>query len=509
MSVETAYDLVPAIAELEAALGKEYVLTDFHQRAIRTTNTSPMGLHLWKEHMPDLVVMPGSTADVVAVVKVANKYRIPITPRAAGAGLADGAMPMKRGIVVDIKRMCDILEIDDEDMTVTVGPGINMQKLNETLRPLGVWMPDDPASYPVNTIGGRIGAGGWSLLGAGYGHTPDLVCSMEVVTPTGDVIRVGAGGGRKIRKSSVGYRLKDLFIGHQGTLGITTEVTLDLAPRPEAQMPVFFATKSFQDSHTIALALNKSGIKCLSGVVMFDEQKVEFLRRDDEAWIPLPAWVKSAVCLIMYGTGPEVEAAKARVFEIGKAGGGVYMGTEISEGDWASRHDRYHLAYHGRANGKIRLMSWSCEDAAITWSQLPEVRRKWYKVAEDLVAKHPEHFDIWGMFMYTGNPFRPWGDYLTEIDLGVNELEMTPEIWADWIAAKRKIAQISVQHGGSVSAAHGGQREGEVEVSVFEELKEGQYELMKQIKRMLDPNNIMNPNKYLLDAAYADKEAQA
>jgi glycolate oxidase len=506
MTVQTTGALDAAIAELRTALGIEYVMTDFHQRAIRTTNTAPMGLHQWKDLLPDLVVMPATTAEVVAVVKIANKYLIPITPRGAGAGLADGATPMKRGIIVDIKRMCEILEIDDEDMTVTVQPGINMQELNKVLRPLNVWFPDDPASYPVNVLGGRIGAGGWSLLGTGYGHVPDLVCSMEVVTPTGDVIRVGAGGGRKIRKSSVGYRLKDLFIGHQGTLGICTEVTLDLAPRPEAQLPVFFATRSWEDAHRMTLAFNKSGIRCLSGVVMFDEAKVKFLRRDDEAWIPLPEWVNSAVATICYGTSAELEAVKSIIFDIGAAHGGVYMGQEISEGDWASRHDRYHLAYHGRSDGTIRLMSWSCEDAAITWSQLPTVKRRWYAIAEALVAKHPEHFDIWGMFMYTGNPFRPWGDFLTEIDIGVNELEMTPEIWADWVAAKTQIARVSVECGGSVSAAHGGTREGEVDVACYEELKDGQFDLMKRIKKMLDPNNIMNPGKYHLDEAYTQEE---
>lgn len=506
MTVTTSSDLNAVVAELTQALGDEHVMTDYHQRAIRTTNAAPMGLHLWAELLPDVVVMPASTAEVVAVVKVANKYGVPVVPRGAGAGLADGATPKRRGIVVDIKRMHEILEIDDEDMTVTVQPGINMQELNKVLRPLNVWFPDDPASYPVNVLGGRIGAGGWSLLGTGYGHVPDLVCSMEVVTPTGDVIRVGAGGGRKIRKSSVGYRLKDLFIGHQGTLGITTEVTLDLAPRPEAQLPAFFATRSWADAHRTALSFNKCGIRSLSGIFMFDETKVKFLRRDDEAWIPLPDWVNGAIATISYGTHEEVEATKARIFEIGQSEGGVYMGQETSEGDWASRHDRYHLAYHGRSGEKIRLMSWSCEDAAITWSQLPTVKRRWYEVAERLAAKHPEHFDLWGMFTYTGNPFRPWGDYLTEIDIGVNELEMTPEIWSDWVEAKTQIARIAVESGGSVSAAHGGTREGEVDVACFEELKEGQFDLMKRVKRMLDPNNIMNPGKYHLDDAYTEED---
>ena len=98
--------------------------------------------------------------------------------------------------------MNQIHEIDLVDRTVTVGPGINMLKLNEELRPHGVFYPDDPASYPCSLVGGRIGTGGWSLLGARFGHTRDLVISMEVVLPTGDIVEIGEGGGRKLRKSS-------------------------------------------------------------------------------------------------------------------------------------------------------------------------------------------------------------------------------------------------------------------------------------------------------------------
>lgn len=491
-----------AIADLRLALGSDYVLTEYYHRAIRTASAAPFGLHLWQDTLPDVVVRPGSSGEVVEIVRIANQWKVPIVPRGAGAGLADGAMPLKRGIVVDIKRMHEILEIDEENHTVTVQPGINMMELNKVLRPLNLWFPDDPASYPVNVLGGRIGTGGWSLVGGGYGHIPDNVISMEVVLPTGVVIRVGAGGGRKIRKSSTGFRLKDLFIGHQGTLGICTEVTLDLAPRPQAELPVFFAMRSWEDAHRLTLALGNSGLRTLCGVFQFDERKVDFLRRDDEAWIPLPEWVQAATGAICYGTEAEVEAAKKTIFEIGLANGGTYLGQEMSEGDWASRHDRYHLAYHGRSKGQIKLMAWSIDDCAIPWSELPAVKKRWYEIADALVAKHPDHFDIWGMFMYTNNPFRPWGDHLAELDLGINELEMTPEIWKVWIEAKTEIARVAVQHGGSVSACHGGTREGEVNVSCYEELAEGQFELMKQIKRLLDPNNIMNPGKYNLDEAY-------
>ncbi len=491
-----------ATAELRAALGAEFVHTEYFQRAIRTTSATPFGLHQWHDTLPDLVVRPGSTVEVVEIVRIANRWRVPIVPRGAGAGLADGAMPLRRGIVVDIKRMHDVLEIDEENMTATVQPGINMMELNKILRPLNLWFPDDPASYPVNVLGGRIGTGGWSLVGAGYGHIPDNVLALQVVTPTGDVIRVGEGGNPKIRKSSTGYRLKDLFIGHQGTLGIATELTLDLAPRPEVEFPAFFAMRSWEDAHRLTLALGKSGLRSLAGVFQFDERKVAFLRRDDEAWIPLPTWVQGACGAICYGTAAEVEAARPIIFEIAQAHEGTYLGQEMSEGDWASRHDRYHLPYHARSGETIKLMAWSIDDCAVPWSSLPAVKKRWYEIVDALIAKHPEHFDIWGMFMYTNSPFRPWGDHLTELDLGVNELEMTPEIWSDWIEAKVEIARTAVRHGGSVSACHGGTREGEVDVSCYEELAEGQFALMKKIKRLLDPNNIMNPGKYNLDEAY-------
>lgn len=496
-------------AELRAIVGSEHVYTEQHHRALRSASCAPFPLHNWDRHMPDFVVMPGSRDEVVAIVRLANKYRIPIVPRAAATGLADGAVPLHNGIVVDIKRMCEILEIDEENSCVTVQPGINMQELNKVLGKMGLWYPDDPASYPVSIVGGRIGSGGWSLIGAGCGHVPDLVISMEVVTPTGEVVRVGEGGGRKIRKSSVGFRLKDLFIGHQGTLGIVTEATLECFPRPEVEFPAFFGYESFAQAHRNAFTMGRSGLRTLGAVVMFDEKKIDFLRRDDEAYIPMPPSVRSVIATVMYGTEAEVSGARDRLFEIARAGGGKFLGREISEGDWASRHDRYHIAYHGRrSDGQVVLLSWHCEDAAVNYSALPYVNKRWHEIAGRYIAKHDGIFDDWGMFMYTNNPYKPWGDYLTEIDIGVNELDLTPEVWQDWVAMKREIAQVVMEAGGSISACHGGTREGDVEVACYQELADGQYDLMRKVKRMLDPNNIMNPGKYLLDSAYEEDGAK-
>ena len=365
---------------------------------------------------------------------------------------------------------------------------------------IGYGLGSDSSGYSTN----RIGTSGWSLIGGRYGHTRDLVISFEIVLPTGEIIRVGDGGGRKVRKSSSGYQLKHLFMGHQGTLGIVTEATLELVKRPEAEFSAFFSYPSYMDAWKATGDFARCGAATLAGVVLFDEWKVAYLRRDDEAYIPQPNSVKAVIAVAMYGNDDEVRASAKRILRIGKGSGGSYLGDEISQGDWASRHDRYATPQHGRTrDGQVALMSWHCEDASILYSQLPAVREKWHAIAADLRERF-DMFDDWGMFAYTNGAFKSWGDYLTEIDIGIWEMKWDDESWAAWVDAKREIARIAIEHGGSISACHGSCREGEVDLVPLE--LGGGFDVMKKIKRTLDPNNIMNPGKYLLDQAYEDGE---
>ena len=150
-----------------------------------------------------------------------------------------------------------------------------MLKLNEELKRHGVFYPDDPASYPCSLVGGRIGTGGWSLLGARFGHTRDNILSMQVVLPTGEIAHIGEGGGRKLRKSSTALTIKHLFTGHQGTLGITTQATLELAPRPEMEFAAFFAFEDYASAWETTGLITKSGLATLAGCVLFDEWKLQ------------------------------------------------------------------------------------------------------------------------------------------------------------------------------------------------------------------------------------------
>jgi glycolate oxidase len=500
MATTTVSDEV--VEELAQIVGADYVFADIASRANRARVPAPFPVHRWADHIPDAVVLPRTAEQISEVVKLANRHRIPVVPRAGGTGLTDGAVPLRHGIVVDVKLMNRILELDLDDRTVTVGPGINMLKLNEELRKHGVIYPDDPASYPCSLVGGRIGTSGWSLIGGRYGHTRDLVISFQLVLPTGELIEVGDGGGRKIRKSSTGYQLKHLFMGHQGTLGIVTEATLELVPRPEAEFAAFFSYPDYETAWRSTGALARSGLATLAGVVLFDEWKLAYLRRDDEAYIPQPPEVRAVVATAMYGSADEVRPAAKRLLRIGRETGGSYLGDEISQGDWASRHDRYATPLHGRTpDGQVAPMSWHCEDSSINWSKLPQVQKEWHAIVARLIERHPI-FDDWGMFAYTNAAYKPWGDYLTEIDVGIWEQELDEESWQAWVQAKRDIAEVAVRHGGSISACHGACREGEVDLVPVE--LGGQFDVMKRIKRELDPNNVMNPGKYLLDQAYEE-----
>ena len=486
------------LAALRPVLAEDQILLGKADRYNRARVPAPFPVHRWAERVPDLVVLPTSTEQVAAVVRIANELRIPVVPRDGGTGLTDGAVPMHRGILVDVKRLNQIHELDLVNRTVTVGTGISMMKLNERLAQHGLFYPDDPASYPCSLVGGRIGTSGWSLIGSRYGHTRDLVLSFDHVLPDGEVLHVGDGIGRKISKSSSGYQLKHLFMGHQGTLGIATKATLKLFPKPEAELSPFWAFDDYRDAHACTGALARAGVATFAGAVLFDEHKVAYLRRDDEAYIPQPADVRALVCGVMYGYEDEVRAGGKRLFRIAKEHGARYLGDEISEGDWAARHDRYATPLHGRTkDGQVIPMSWHCEDAAVNFSAIPAVSRAWHDILADLRRK-TDVFDDWGMFAYTSTATGV--DYLTEIDVGIWEQRLDDSAWEAWVKAKREIAAVTIAHGGSMSACHGSCREGEVDL-LPEELGKG-FDVMLDIKRVLDPHNIMNPGKYLLDRAY-------
>ena len=244
-------------------------------------------------------------------------------------------------------------------------------------------------------------------------------------------------------------------MGHQGTLGIVTEATLEIVPKPEAEFAAFFAFDDYLKAHRTVYHIVTSGIATLAGTVLFDEKKVEYLRRDDEAFIPMPPWVNSIVATALYGTKAEVTAASKILMEKGRAEGGRYTGDHMAVGDWASRHDRYANPLHGRIpDGQVVPMSWHCEDAS---TELDSAATGTRGVDRDRAALHRRVGNLrqLGHLLLHQRLIQAVDDYLAEIDIGIWEEKLDDDNWAAWVRFKSELAQVSLKYGGSMSNCHG------------------------------------------------------
>ena len=225
------------LAELRAALPADRILTD--------TDVLTSYLHdeaEWAEYGRALaVVRPLETAEVAATVAVCARHRVPVVPRGAGTGLSGGANAVEGGIVLSTERMRRIVEIDPAERLAVVQPGVVNDVLRAAAAERGLWYPPDPASAPWSTIGGNVATNAGGLCCVKYGVTRDYVLALEVVTASGEVVRLG----RRTAKGVAGYDLVGLMVGSEGTLGVITEVTVRLRPaRPAASRTVvgFFDT---------------------------------------------------------------------------------------------------------------------------------------------------------------------------------------------------------------------------------------------------------------------------
>ena len=214
------------IRELEKIVGQPYCRTDQEARLTHSYDATPLF-----QAFPHAVVYPQSTEEVQAVMKVANRYQIPVISRGSGTNLSASAVPVNGGIVMVFNRMNNILEIDTQNLTATVQPGVITRDLHEAVSAHSLFYPPDPGSMSISTIGGNIAQGAGGLRGLKYGTTKDYVLGLEAVLANGEVIRTGG----KLAKDVSGYDVTKLMVGSEGTLAIITEATLKLLPQPAFQ----------------------------------------------------------------------------------------------------------------------------------------------------------------------------------------------------------------------------------------------------------------------------------
>lgn len=204
---------------------------------------------------PLAVVKPRTAEEISAILQLCNTYLVPVTPRGGGTGLSGGALPHKGGIVLTIERMNSILEIDEQNLQVTTEPGVITQVLQEAVKEKGLFYPPDPSSRGTCFIGGNIAENSGGPKAVKYGVVKDYVLNLEVVLPTGEIITTGAN----VLKNATGYNLTQLMVGSEGTLGIVTKIVLKLIPHPTKDLLMLAPFASLEKASEAVSAIFRAG----------------------------------------------------------------------------------------------------------------------------------------------------------------------------------------------------------------------------------------------------------
>lgn len=242
------------LEELKQAVGAANVKTDEEtlERFKTDEETDPALMH-----RPEVVVWATSTEQVAAVLKLANKYVIPVTPRSAGTSVSDGAIPTLGGIVLSLEKMNRILEINTDAMYAIVEAGARTLDIQQAAHEKGMLYAGDPCSAESCLIGGNIATNAGGNKAVRYGTTRDQIYAVEVVTPTGEITNLGA----RLKKKTTGYCLEQLVMGSEGTLGIITKATLKLLPLPPFKVDVAAVYDDLNKAVTLVPSLLKAGLE--------------------------------------------------------------------------------------------------------------------------------------------------------------------------------------------------------------------------------------------------------
>lgn len=456
------------IDQLVEFLGEEKVLTQKEDLICyaydATADLAPQ--------LPWVVVCPSNRDEVVGIMKIAAKNKVPIYTRGAGTNLSGGTVPQMNGIVVSMLEMNKILEIDADNLTATVEPGVVIQWLLDEAEKYGLMYPPDPGTVKTATMGGSVAECSGGLRGLKYGVTKDYVMGIEAVLADGSVVEFGG----KTMKNVSGYNMVSLFTGSEGTLGIITKIIVRLVPIPEyryAMMAVY--SDLDKAANTIKEIIAHKIIPCTLEIM----DNITVRTVEDYLKIGLPVDAQAILLIEMDGMKESVirEAEQARELCIECGADDVRVAKDDEERDrlWEAR--RAALPALVRARPTTIL-----EDATVPRSRIPEMIRAITGIAE-------KYGIAIGTFGHAGDGnLHP--TILTD-ESNTEEMERVHK-------AIGEIFETAISLGGTLSGEHG------IGISKAGYMKlqfsETELELLKRIKAAFDPNNLLNPGKIFVQA---------
>jgi len=462
-------------SELADIVGPAYISTQASDRLIYTGDWSWMS-QVWLDRgeqppLPDFIVHPGSAAEISRVMHVAGSYGLPVVPWGGGSGTQGGAAPLYGGIILDTKRLDRILEIDERSLVVRAQAGVIGTTLEWALNEHGLTLPHYPASANCATLGGYLAARGSGVISTKYGKAEDLVLSIEVVLPSGEILRT-----LPTPNHASGPGLLQLFVGSEGTLGVITEATMRIERLPEVRL---FRGMLFKD---LPAAL-EAGRR-----IMTDRLQPCVLRLYDQASTTsmlkrvLGLEAEGACFIIGFDGWADIAAAQeGRALAICAELGGVDLGREPGEHWWEHRYDFY---YPPLSLALPKL--YGTTDTVCTYDKIQQLYEAKKRVVEEGFiewnARYIAHFSHWF----------PWGVMVYDRFV-IDEPPRDPQEALRlhnriWTAA----ARTSLECGGVLNEHHGiGWKLGRL----MREQHASAWPLLESVKALIDPHNIMNPGK--------------
>ncbi|MFD0681273.1 MULTISPECIES: FAD-binding oxidoreductase [unclassified Paenibacillus] len=418
-------------------------------------------------YLPDVVIQTKSVEELVALVKLANREKIPVYPRGQATSLSGGPLPVHGGMVFDLSVMNDVLEVYEEDLVAVASPGVLTSNIHKAAEQKGLLYPPDPSSSHVSTIGGNLAENSGGPRGLKYGVTKDYVIGLEVITPEGELIRTG---GRTV-KNVTGYDLTKLIVGSEGTLGIITKAILRLIPKPPASETVMAIFDSLVDAGKAISKILTSGI-LPSKMELMDQASIVAVENYEPSGLPRDA--EALILIELDGHPLAVKDEAEQVSKVCKEAGAKEVRIPQTQAEkeevWKARK----LVSPAIVRIKPTKIS---EDATVPRSQIPEMCRR----LQEIKIKYNIHLVVFG---HAGD-----GNLHPNILADKSDKEEMRRVEQ----AVAEIFETAIQLGGTLSGEHG---IGTMKAPFMEmELGAAGLDMMKRIKLAWDPNHIMNPGK--------------
>ena len=459
------------LSEFEAIVGKNNIIIDpekrFHYSHDETEDYS---------FLPDVVLKPGSAEEISRIMILCNRHTIPVTPRGGGTGLSGGSLPIKNGVVISMERFNKILSIDELNLQATVEPGVITQVFQNAVKEKRLFYPPDPASRGTCFIGGNVSENSGGPKAVKYGVTRDYVLNLEVVLPTGDIIWTGAN----VLKNSTGYNLTQLMCGSEGTLGIITKIVFKLRGLPTKDVLLLIPFVTSEEACLAIAEIFKVGLTP-SGMEFFEREAamltIDYCEKIYGAKVAtdFPESMNAYLLCELDGNDDEVLMRDAeRVMNVVEQ----FQTGEVLFAETSAQKEELWKIRENISPAVNALCLTRAEDVVVPRANLPKLI---FGIKE-----------IGRQYGFNAVCFGHLGD--GNLHINILKEQLCDEDWNTKVVdGIGEIFKLTVSLGGTLSGEHGIGIAKKPYMSIA--MAEANLTLMRGIKRVFDPNGILNPGK--------------